>query len=138
MLAKFAPISAALALCAGMGAVAEAGMAQVRTLTMLDRLEPGDWELRVRDEGTVPQHMCLRNARRLIQLRHPGQPCSRIVVEDTDSQVTVQYTCPGRGYGRTQIRRESGNLVQIDTQGIAQGLPFAFSAEARRTGTCAS
>ncbi len=111
-------------------------LAQVRPLAMLDRLEPGDWELRERDGAGVPRHICLRDGRRLIQLRHPGEVCSRIAVEDTDSQITVQYTCRGRGYGRTQIRRESPSLVQIDTQGISQGRPFAFSAEARRVGSC--
>jgi hypothetical protein len=48
----------------------------------------------------------------------------------------VQYTCRGRGYGRTHIRRETSRLVQIDTQGIADGRPFAFAAEARRVGDC--
>jgi hypothetical protein len=50
--------------------------------------------------------------------------------------VVVQYTCRGKGYGRTHIRRETGRLVQIDSQGIAGGLPFEFSAEARRVGDC--
>jgi hypothetical protein len=44
----------------------------------------------------------------------------------------------GQGYGRTQIRRETDGLVQIDSQGIVNGLPFAFSAEGRRTGDCRS
>jgi len=51
--------------------------------------------------------------------------------------VVVQYTCKGRGYGRTQIRKESGQLAQIDSRGIANGLPFEFTAEARRVGDCA-
>jgi predicted subunit of tRNA(5-methylaminomethyl-2-thiouridylate) methyltransferase len=59
-----------------------------------------------------------------------------LVVEDRADQVTVQYTCRGRGYGRTTIRRETGRLVQIQTQGIAEGLPFDFAAEARRMGDC--
>ena len=29
------------------------------------------------------------------------------------TEVTVQYTCRGRGYGRTHIRRETNRLVQI-------------------------
>lgn len=133
---KLALTCAAAALCALATVPCEALIAQARSLAMLDRLEPGDWELRLHDAPGAPRHMCLGDARRLIQLRHPGQNCSRIVVEDTESQVTVQYTCPGHGYGRTLIRRESDSLVQIDTQGIAQGLPFAFAVEARRAGSC--
>jgi hypothetical protein len=61
-----------------------------------------------------------------------------VVIEDRPDVVTVQYTCRGRGYGRTTIRRENAQLVQIDTQGIAEGLPFEFSAEARRVGACSA
>ena len=48
----------------------------------------------------------------------------------------MQYTCRGRGYGRTHIRRETGRLVQIESQGIVDGLPFDFVAEGRRIGEC--
>jgi hypothetical protein len=57
-------------------------------------------------------------------------------VNDENRFVTVHYTCPGAGYGRTQIRLESAQLVQVDSQGIAQGFPFDFTAEARRVGSC--
>jgi hypothetical protein len=136
MNAKLALTCGAAVLFAALGASSTQVMAQMRSLAMLDQLQSGDWELRRHDEPDTPRRLCLRNGRRLIQLRHPGQNCSRIVVEDTQSEVTVQYTCPGRGYGRTQIRRESDSLVQVDTQGIAQGLPFAFAVEARRVGDC--
>lgn len=105
-------------------------------LAMLGQLEAGRWELRNRDGGPV-ERICLPDARRLIQLRHPGDACERLIVDDGASEVTVQYTCRGRGYGRTHIRRETSRLVQIDTQGIAEGLPFSYAAEARRVGDCA-
>ena len=127
-----------LALCAGVALTSGAVLAQVQQLSMLNRLEAGSWELRERGDTGTPERLCLRNARRLIQLRHPGQNCTRIVVEDGPEQVTVQYTCAGRGYGRTQIRRESDSLLQIESQGIAEGLPFAFASEARRVGSCRS
>jgi hypothetical protein len=106
------------------------------SLAMLDELDKGSWELRFRDEGNV-QRICLNDWRRLIQLRHPTATCERLVVNDEASQVTVQYTCRGHGYGRTHIRRETSRLVQIDGQGIVDGLPFVFAAEARRVGDCA-
>ncbi|MFT4054895.1 MAG: hypothetical protein QM681_10345 [Novosphingobium sp.] len=110
--------------------------AQQQSLGMLDALARGGWELRER--GGAVRNICLDSGRRLIQLRHPGAPCSTVVVEDKADQVIVQYTCRGQGYGRTQIRRETDGLVQIDSQGIVNGLPFAFSAEGRRTGDCRS
>ena len=105
------------------------------SLAMLDSVDRGGWELRYRD-GSPSRSICVRNGREFIQLRHAGDTCNRFVVEDGKSQVTVQYTCRGNGYGRTNIRRANSGLVQIDSQGIADGRPFQFSAEARRTGSC--
>jgi hypothetical protein len=124
----------------GIGALALGGLAVAAAgprpaLGMLDPLEPGRWELRLRDApGT--ERLCLRDGRRLIQLRHPQEQCERFVVNDEANDVTVQYTCRGRGYGRTHIRRESPRIVHLETQGIAAGLPFNFAAEARRVGEC--
>lgn len=109
-----------------------------QSLGMLDALDAGNWELRVRGEGGAPQRICIDHGRKLIQLRHQADMCDRFVVQDGANEVTVQYTCRGRGYGRTHIRRETSRLVQIDSQGIAKGLPFEFTAEARRIGDCAN
>ena len=105
------------------------------SLAMLGSLEKGGWEVRYRD-GSAPRNVCVRSGQELIQLRHSETGCNRFVVEDGKSEVTVQYTCRGNGYGRTNIRRENTGLVQIDSQGIVDGRPFQFSAEARRTGAC--
>lgn len=102
---------------------------------MLDSLDRGGWEVRYRD-GSSAQKVCVRTGRELIQLRHKDSGCNRFVVEDEARDVTVQYTCRGNGYGRTHIRKESSGLVQIDSQGIAGGKPFQFTAEARQTGSC--
>ncbi|MBS0481891.1 MAG: hypothetical protein JSR96_06990 [Proteobacteria bacterium] len=107
-----------------------------QALGMLDQIDSGRWEVRFRDAGSNLQRLCVDNGRRFIQLRHQDDACERFVVQDGASEVTVQYTCRGRGYGRTHIRRESNRLIQIDSQGIAQGLPFEFTAEARRVGDC--
>ncbi|MBD3728698.1 MAG: hypothetical protein IE933_03235 [Sphingomonadales bacterium] len=109
--------------------------AQAPGLAMLDSLQKGEWELRFRDTGAT-KRVCMEDGRELIQIRHEEAGCSRFVVEDGASQVTVQYTCKGNGYGRTSIRRETPRLVQIESQGIVEGLPFQFTAEARRIGTC--
>lgn len=121
---------------AGLALVAAPAQGEKPSLVMLDELQRGNWEMRERGgDGTV-RNICIDNPRRLIQLRHPGLPCSTVVVEDGSEQVTVQYTCRGHGYGRTQVRRETNRLIQVDTQGIVKGLPFAYSAEGRRTGAC--
>ncbi len=117
-------------------ALAGPAMGAGPSLDMLQRIDAGQWEIRFREPGSPAQRMCMSNGQTLIQLRHPGSACERYVVEDNPNEVVVQYTCRGRGYGRTQIRRETARLVQIDSRGIANGLPFEFSAEARHTGKC--
>ena len=103
---------------------------------MLDRLEKGSWQLKERGGDQVVQTMCLGDPRRLIQVYHARTGCSRYVIEDTPNSVTVHYTCPGAGHGRTTIRSETNRLVQIDTQGIADGRPFSQAIEARRVAGC--
>ena len=125
-------IKALAGLACMLGGVATA---QGLQLAMLDRLEPGLWEVRNR-EGGGTERICLEDGRRLIQLRHPKWACRQFVVEDQASSVTVNYTCAGQGSGRTRLRLESNRLVQIESSGVANRLPFEFSAEARRVGTC--
>ena len=83
-----------------------------------------------------PRRICLRSERDLVQLRHRGQSCRRIVIEDSSAVATVQYSCSGAGYGRTRIRRESAELVQLQSDGIERGSPFSLEAEGRRVGAC--
>lgn len=112
--------------------------AQRPSLAMLDHLQPGQWEVRDRDLAGGRSRLCIENGRRLIQIRHMRETCRSFTVQDTAEAVTVHYTCPGNGYGQTSVRFESAQLVQLETQGIAQGLPFNMRAEARRVGACAS
>ncbi|MBX7482395.1 hypothetical protein [Qipengyuania qiaonensis] len=121
-------------LLAPLAAVTSPAIAQA-SLAMLDSIDRGGWEIRFRD-GSSARKVCVRTGRELIQLRHTEGGCNRFVVDDAASEVTVQYTCRGNGYGRTHIRKESASLVQIDSQGIAGGKPFQFTAEARQTGSC--
>ena len=109
--------------------------AQGDGLAMLGTLTKGEWT--IKERGGVPDRkICLRSGAELIQLKHRGNGCNQFVVEDGAARVTVQYTCQGNGYGRTSIRRETGTLVQLESQGIHDGMPFQLIAEARRTGSC--
>lgn len=134
-MAIFAPILRC-ALAASALAGATVVPAQAPSLAMLDRLEKGSWQLRERGNEAEFQTVCVGDARRMIQVQHPRANCSRYIIEDTAKSVTVHYTCPGAGHGRTSIRSETNRLVQIDTQGIADGKPFSQAIEARRAGPC--
>ena len=117
---------------------ATAGLAQSGAgLTALAQLRPGLWQLRDLDRrGSRPQSICVRDANILMQIQHRNSPCSRIVISNAADEATVHYTCPSNGFGRTSIRVETPRLVQVDTQGISAGVPFAYRLEARRTGAC--
>lgn len=116
-------------------AVGVPAAAQAPELAMLDNLNRGNWDLRMRGEGSN-MSICVRTGRELIQLRHTQSGCSRYVVQDDPNEVTVQYTCRGDGYGRTTIRREGNGLVQVRSQGIQGGTPFSLQGEGRHTGGC--
>ncbi|WP_298306010.1 hypothetical protein [uncultured Erythrobacter sp.] len=133
--AKISPIGIAAAIGMVALGVALPVAAQSDSLAMLEGLSKGEWTIKHRD-GSVDRKICVRTGQELIQLRHEEPDCSRFVVEDAINKVSVQYTCPGNGYGRTDIRRETEELIQIESQGIASGLPFQFAAEARLTGDC--
>jgi len=110
-------------------------LAQGQGLAMLGTLSKGEWTIKQRGVGT-DRKICVKSGTELIQLLHREGGCSRFVVEDGAARVTVQYTCPGNGYGRASIRRETATLVQIESQGIQNGMPFELVAEGRRTGPC--
>ncbi|WAC24144.1 DUF3617 domain-containing protein [Blastomonas sp. SL216] len=126
----------ALPLCA-LGLAAFSAPADAPELAMLNKLQPGLWNLKERGSADASDKLCVRDARKLLQLRHRDQQCSRFVVSDEPDEVTVTYRCPGGGSGRTTIKYEGRGLVQIDSQGIAQNSPFAFALEARYAGACA-
>lgn len=130
---QFAMRALALAGFAALSALPVA--AQAPTLAMLDMLERGQWQFTSRDGGPA-RAICLGDARALVQLRHDRPGCTRHIVEDTPSSVTVSYACGAEGYGRTTIRRETNRLVQVETQGVVRGAPFSDSYEGRRIGPC--
>ena len=122
-----------LALVAGPGQAQPAAPSQ----PMLTRLEAGQWELRA-GAGPRISAICLGNPILLTQPRHAASAsCTRDVVAADSDSMTVNYSCPGAGRGRTTIRVETPRLVQIDSQGLDHGMPFALRAEARRVGPCA-
>lgn len=117
------------------GAVAPAHAAAASPAA-LGQLRPGLWTLRLEGVGQVPQRLCVSDPAQFIQVRHPGNACSRLVLADQGHDVTIHYSCPGAGWGRTELRVASATSLRIDTQGIADNAPFAYRAEAHRDGDC--
>lgn len=99
-------------------------------------VDSGQWDLRSRDPANPSLRLCVRDLQDLLQVRHPRQSCRHFVIEDQPTRVSVTYTCPRTGHGRTDIRIETPRLVQLSSQGVADGLPFALNLEGRRIGNC--
>ncbi|MDQ8755480.1 hypothetical protein RCO27_04490 [Sphingosinicella sp. LHD-64] len=126
-----------MAFLLGLGALgASSAVPQGRgALPVLDRLEAGQWELRTPSNSRIAA-ICLGDPGQLVQPRHQGTDCPRTLIGSDDRSVTVRYSCPGTGSGRTVVRVETPRLAQIDSQGLDRGIPFAVRAEARRIGAC--
>ncbi len=131
-----------IALAGLLGAFASGGaiaFAQAGDLSLLESLDRGLWQLRAVGggvSGVSVDKLCLGDPGRLTQIQHGDVPCSRYVVRSTPTTVTVSYSCKGQGQGLTTIRKESGKLIHIQSQGIRNNAPFSFSVEGRRAGTC--
>jgi hypothetical protein len=101
----------------------------------LASVEPGAWTL-TGANGAAIGTLCLGDPLLLGQPQRGGQACTRQIIESDAHSVAVGYSCPGTGRGRTVLRIETPRLVQIDSQGVQNGTPFALRATARRTGPC--
>jgi hypothetical protein len=107
----------------------------VPKLEALELLERGRWQIQD-SAGGPPRSICLRDPVAFVQLEHGGASCGQEVLASEAGAATIQYTCPGRGFGHTSIRVETPRLARIDTQGLIDGRPFAYRVEARKVGTC--
>lgn len=123
-----------LVIGAASGVAAAAHGAAPQPLSAVGTLQPGLWQLQA--EGEAPRKICVGDTSALVQIRHAGTPCSRLVIADQRSSATVHYSCPGAGWGRTTLKVVTPRSATIDTQGIAGNAPFAFTADARRMGDC--
>lgn len=100
----------------------------------LGAVERGEWQLREASGGI--RKLCVTNPNVLLQIRHAGIQCQRFVMDNAARSATVRYTCAGHGNGRTTLTVETGKLLRIETQGVADGAPFAEEYEARLLGRC--
>lgn len=129
MIRRLLPATIA-AICLATGASAEAPAPG----SALGRVSPGQWE--VLEPAATPVLLCVRDPQDLARLRHIGAQCRNFVVENTLRRATVHYECPGKGYGQTTLRVQTAGQATLDSQGVEAGVPFAFTAQARRVGPC--
>lgn len=124
------------AVAAILGAASAVAVVPGSGLKATASIEPGLWQVRERGAKTAGRNLCVRDVGALVQLRHAGVQCSRFVIEDAGNRATVHYTCPGSGHGRTTITVNTSHALTVETQGIAEGLPFQEEYWVRRLGSC--
>ena len=115
-----------------------ASLAGVAIAVPISTLSPGLWQLHEIGVTGPARPVCVTTPLDLIQLNHPGVACTRFTLDDVADHMTVQYTCQGKGYGRTTITVQEPGLIKLDTQGLGpDGRPFDIIYEGRRSGACA-
>ncbi|UZW55056.1 hypothetical protein NUH86_16530 [Sphingobium sp. JS3065] len=126
-------LAAALATMMATGSAVQAAAPSPR---LPKGLEAGQWELRERGPDGAVRKLCVAHLNQLLQSRHAGHSCKSFTVSETPNRLVVTYECGAAGNGRTDLRTETARLVQIRSQGIADGAPFAFALEGRWLGAC--
>ena len=125
-----AAIAGALLVFGGGGATAQ----RAEPLTALRAVERGQWQLK--DATGRIRRLCVTNPTALLQIQHGAAQCQHFVMENTPRSATIRYTCSGHGHGRTTLTVETGKLISLETQGVADGAPFADLYEGRLMGAC--
>ena len=96
---------------------------------------PGQWEI-AKSASERGEKICLPDPAMLMQWEHRGKPCTRTIVTSSIDRAEVNYTCIGGGFGTSRVEVLTPRSIKVNTQGIADGLPFAYAVHARRIGAC--
>ena len=96
----------------------------------------GLWEVSRSATGHNPTRICVATPDLLAQFEHRQQRCQRTVVSDSGSETLISYNCPSGGFGQSKMTLITPRTLRIDTQGIADNLPFHYKLHARRIGSC--
>ncbi|MCY7280291.1 MAG: hypothetical protein LH610_05225 [Sphingomonas bacterium] len=96
---------------------------------------PGQWEVG-KAVGSGGDNICLSDPALLMQWEHRAKQCTRVIISSSIDRAEVHYTCVGGGFGTSRVDVLTPRSVKVDTQGIADGLPFAYVIHARRIGAC--
>ncbi|WP_448586135.1 hypothetical protein [Thermaurantiacus sp.] len=102
-----------------------------------DGFPGGSYEVSKGRPATRSERLCLANPERLVFGGKPvGAGCRVRVYRNAPDRATVGWQCAGGDSGLTELRRDHAGLYVASTSGVADGLPFALSAEYRRVGDC--
>jgi hypothetical protein len=102
----------------------------------LAKLEHGRWLVRSASQASLERSLCIGDPALLFQIEHGAAGCRQQVLKSDAAGATVEYVCPGRGFGHTSVRVETSKAATIETQGFVDGRPFSYRATARKLSDC--
>jgi len=124
-------LTASILACMGL-----AGAAIAARPGALAEANPGLWEISGYPGAKAPARECFPNVALLAQYEHRKQSCSSSIVSDHAPSSVIQYSCQGGGFGTSTVTMITPRSLRIETQGIADNLPFNYVLQARRVGDC--
>lgn len=95
----------------------------------------GSWQVTDLGDKAV-QTRCVSQPDAMLLANRPDASCQFSVIRDDASSGVVTYRCAEGRQGRTELRRDTAGLFNVDAQGIEGGRPFASRTEWRRVGAC--
>lgn len=112
------------------------GLATAAPLALFGKSQPGMWELSGMQGARAPARLCVADLAQLAQIEHRGRGCKLKPIREDASSVTFTYECSGKDFGRSEVSFVTPRNFKIVSQGIAGGLPFSHTVQARRLGEC--
>jgi hypothetical protein len=117
------------------GAAAGLSLAAVAGATFLTQIQGGLWEISG-GPGKKPVLQCVAEVTALARFEHRGRNCAGKIVKSSDNSTVIDYNCGFAGFGHSEVDMLTPRSLRIDTQGISDGMPFAYVLQARRLGDC--
>ena len=118
------------------GTAAMLTLAAARQLAALSGAQPGLWEISGTPGSFAPIRQCFMDIAVLARFEHRMRTCNHTVLRDGVSSTTVNYSCGGAGFGRSEVNVITPRSLRISTQGISDGMPFNYVLQARRVDDC--
>jgi len=94
----------------------------------------GLWE--ISREGVAPVRLCVANPASFAQFQERNSACTRNVIRDSGTDLTINFSCSGGGFGQSTITVLTPRSLRVQTQGISDNSPFNYVFQARRAGNC--
>ena len=113
-----------------------AGVATAAPLALFGKSQPGMWELSGMQGSRAPARLCVADLALLAQVEHRGRGCKQKPLRESANSATFTYECSAKDFGQSEIRFVTPRNFKIVSQGIAGGLPFSHTVQARRLGDC--